>query len=193
MEFNCPHCGKSLLALDGISGQTQMCPYCGHSYVVPEPAAPTAAEQAPDPPVPQQPQPAATTPSEEPLALPAPLVAPAPPPGPDNDARTWAMLCHLSSLCGFLIPLGSILGPLVVWLTQREKHPFVDDQGKEVLNFQISMTIYALISALLVLVCIGFIMLVVVGVMDLVLTIMAAMAANNGRPYRYPMTIRFIK
>lgn len=111
-----------------------------------------------------------------------------------NDDRTWGMLCHLAALSAFIgVPFGSILGPLVIWLVKKDGSAFVDHNGKEALNFQISMTIYAIISGILILVFIGIIMLIVVAIADIALTIMAAVKANNGEHYQYPMTIRFIK
>lgn len=104
------------------------------------------------------------------------------------------MLTHLLALCGFIgIPFGNIIGPLVLWLVKKDTMPFVDDQGKEAVNFQISLTIYAIISGLLTLVLIGFLLLAVVYIGGLVLVIMAAIAANEGKTYRYPFTIRLIK
>jgi uncharacterized Tic20 family protein len=92
-----------------------------------------------------------------------------------------------------LIPFGSIVGPLIIWLIKKDEMPFVDDQGKEALNFNISMTIYGLISVLLVFVLIGFILLVVLGIAWLVLAIVAAVKANEGIAYRYPLTLRLVK
>jgi uncharacterized Tic20 family protein len=118
------------------------------------------------------------------------------------EARTFAMLCHLSALSGLIgIPFGHIIGPLVFWLVKREEFPLVNDQGKEALNFQISMTIYAavgmVLSMVLMIILIGFFLMIllVVGVyvVEIVFVIMAAMAANKGRCYRYPITIRFLK
>ncbi|MBN1322470.1 MAG: DUF4870 domain-containing protein [Methanotrichaceae archaeon] len=68
----------------------------------------------------------------------------------DSSARNWAALCHASALVFFLgVPLGNVLGPLVVWLFRRNDHPYVDSQGKEALNFQISFTVYIMASILL--------------------------------------------
>jgi len=58
-----------------------------------------------------------------------------------KDDRTWAMLCHLSGLAGYVVPFGNIFGPLIIWLIKRDQSWFVDDQGKEALNFQISWAI----------------------------------------------------
>lgn len=124
----------------------------------------------------------------------------APPPPPptggmsEKDERMWGMLCHLTALLGFVgVPFGNIVGPLVVWLVKRNESGFVDDQGKEALNFQISMIIYGIVAALLMIVLIGFVLLIALVIADIVLVIVAAIKANNGEPYRYPLTIRLIK
>ena len=110
-----------------------------------------------------------------------------------QEEKTWGMLAHLSSLSGFIIPFGSLLGPLVVWLIKKDTMPFVDDQGKEALNFNITVTIAAIISAILTLVLIGFLLLAVVVVGWLVLTILAIIESNKGVAYRYPFTWRLVK
>ncbi|GAB6935217.1 DUF4870 domain-containing protein [Calditerricola yamamurae] len=111
----------------------------------------------------------------------------------DKQARLWATVCHLAALVGYIIPMGHVLGPLVVWLLKRNDSPFVDDQGKEALNFQLSLTIYGMIAALLVFVLIGLPLLLALMVIQVVFVIVAAVKANEGQAYRYPMTIRFFK
>ncbi|TVR54905.1 MAG: DUF4870 domain-containing protein [Puniceicoccaceae bacterium] len=118
---------------------------------------------------------------------------PAPAPSSNKDERTFAMLAHLIALVGFIIPLGSIIGPLVIWLIKKESMPLVDDQGKESINFQITIFIAVLVCLLLAFVGIGFILLPVVGILWLVFVILAAIKANEGVAYRYPFNIRFIK
>jgi len=110
-----------------------------------------------------------------------------------SQARTWEMLCHLSALAGFFIPFGNLLGPLIVWLIKKNEIPSVDAHGKESLNFQISILIYAIVSGILVLVLIGFVLLIAVGIFSLVCIIIASIKASNGVPYRYPLTIRFLQ
>jgi uncharacterized Tic20 family protein len=105
----------------------------------------------------------------------------------------WAMLCHLSALSGFIIPFGSFIGPLVVWQIKKNQYPIVDDQGKEALNFQITITLAAIVSAILIVVLIGIALLIAVGIASLVFTIIAAIKANNGEAYRYPFCLRLIK
>ena len=112
----------------------------------------------------------------------------------NRDARMWAMFAHLSALSGLVLAgIGFVIGPLVIWLMKKEEFPFVEEQGKEALNFQISMFIYGVIAGLLCFVCIGFVLAPLVGITDIVLLIIAAIKANNGEHYRYPLTIRFIK
>lgn len=113
-----------------------------------------------------------------------------------KDARTWAMFCHLAGLAGFVIPiiLSGIIAPLIVWQIKKDEHPFIDEHGKEAMNFQISIGIYALVSlALIPVFCIGAFLLTAVGIVDLVFLLIAAIKANNGEHYRYPLCIRFIK
>jgi uncharacterized Tic20 family protein len=120
------------------------------------------------------------------------------PPPPDTGGQNWAVLCHLAALLGLLgglmsIPFGNLLGPLVVWLLKKKEFPLVDQQGKESLNFQLSMTIYAALSALLIFVGIGIVLLAIIIVVDVVLVIVASVKTSNGKPYRYPLTIRLFK
>lgn len=111
-----------------------------------------------------------------------------------KDEQNWAMICHLSALSGFLIPFGHVLGPLLVWLIKRAEMPLVDAHGKEALNFQITVSIAAAVSLLLMFVLIGFVLIGVVAIGALVLTIMAAIKVSNGDySYRYPLTLRLIK
>jgi uncharacterized Tic20 family protein len=109
-----------------------------------------------------------------------------------KQERTWGMLCHLSALAVFIFPLGNIFGPLIVWLVKKDESPFVDDQGKESLNFQISFTIYCIFAAILIVIFIGIILLIALGIAFLILVIIAAVKANEGEEFRYPFTIRLI-
>lgn len=108
--------------------------------------------------------------------------------------RTWAMLAHLSSFLGWIgIPLANIIAPLIIWLVKKDEMPFGSSQAKECLNFQITMTIYMIISAFLCLALIGIFFLIALFIFDVIITILAAIKANDGIAYRYPLTIRFIK
>jgi uncharacterized Tic20 family protein len=115
---------------------------------------------------------------------------------PDDikQARLWGMLCHLAALAGFVgVPFGNIIGPLIIWLIKRQEIPFVDEQGKESLNFQISLTIYSIVAALLIFVVVGIFLLFAIIIFGLIMVIIASVKTNNGESYRYPLTIRIIK
>lgn len=111
----------------------------------------------------------------------------------DPKSRQWGMLCHLSSLIGFILPFGSIIAPLIVWQMKKDVSVFVDEQGKESVNFQICMMLWMIISFVLVFVLIGFVLLAVLTVVSVVCIIIASIKANEGKSFRYPLTIRFIK
>nr|WP_253260939.1 DUF4870 domain-containing protein [Rhodanobacter glycinis] len=108
------------------------------------------------------------------------------------------MFAHLSALLaglltGHWLGVGCFIGPLIIWLVKRESMPFVDDQAKEALNFNITVAIAALVCGLLMFVLIGFVLLPILGVLWLVCVILAAVKANEGERYRYPFALRFIK
>lgn len=103
------------------------------------------------------------------------------------------MLAHLSAFSGHFVPFGHIIGPLLIWLLKRESSAFVDDQGKEALNAQISVTIYGFAAGLLCFVFIGIPLLVALWVADVVFVILAALATNEGKAYRYPFILRLVK
>jgi uncharacterized Tic20 family protein len=127
-----------------------------------------------------------------------------------SDERSWAMLCHLAVFAAGIIPFGHIFGPLIVWLIKRDEFPLVNDQGKESLNFQISLSIYSIILVVVIVVSVlGFaagdresemlIMaifaggaLVIIGLMAFLFVIIASIKSYQGERYRYPLTIHFI-
>ena len=112
----------------------------------------------------------------------------------DRYDKTGAMFCHLLSLIQFVgIPLGGIIGPLILWLAKKDQDPFVDANGKESINFQLSMLIYTIVSAFLMLIVIGFLLFPIVLLVNIIFTIVAGMKAHDGVLYQYPLTIRFIK
>jgi uncharacterized Tic20 family protein len=109
------------------------------------------------------------------------------------QARSMAMLAHLiGALGGFIGPFGSILGPLILWLVKKDEHPFIDDQGKEALNFQISVAIYMLVSLPVSIFTCG-VLSGAVWLFGVVMGIIACTQANNGVWYRYPLCIRLVK
>ena len=109
-----------------------------------------------------------------------------------KEERNWAMLAHLSGLLAFATLIGGILGPLVLWLIRKDDMTFAADQAKEALNFQISVFVAGLIAGVLCLVLIGFVLLGLLVVVDLILVIVAAVKASEGVSYRYPFNLRLI-
>ncbi|MCX7426701.1 MAG: DUF4870 domain-containing protein [Planctomycetia bacterium] len=104
------------------------------------------------------------------------------------------MLCHLLALCMFTcIPFANIFGPLVLWLIKKDDYPFVDDQGKESVNFQITMSLAAIACFILSLAGISIFLGLALLAVNLVFIIIATIKANNGEAYRYPFCLRLIK
>lgn len=116
-----------------------------------------------------------------------------------NDDRTWALIGHLSAFSAFITGIGCVIGPLIVWLVKRDTLPFAADQAKEALNFNITAIIVA--AALWVVTIgtffIGALLTVPIGLLLFVawfvLTIVAAIKANEGVAYRYPFALRLVK
>lgn len=140
------------------------------------------------------------------MSVPPESAVPPPPPddvppssvGPSREERQWALFAHLSALLaglltGHWLGVGCFIGPLIIWLTKRDGMPFVDDQAKEALNFNITVAIAALICGLLMFVLIGLVLLPILGILWLVCVILAAVKSNEGERYRYPFALRFIK
>ena len=121
------------------------------------------------------------------------------------EERNWAMAAHL---CGLLwlvggtglifVPFGGLvlftmLGPLIIWLTKGQSMPFVAEQAKESLNFQITVFLLGLLFLVMALVLIGFLFLWILGLVNLILVIIAAVQVSDGKPYRYPFCLRLVK
>ena len=103
------------------------------------------------------------------------------------DENSMAMLAHLLALfTGFV-------GPLIIWLMKKDESDLVNDQGKEALNFGISITIYYAVAGLSIIVIVGFLLLPAVWIFAIINIIRAAIAANKGERFRYPLCIRLIK
>ncbi|SHL66220.1 DUF4870 domain-containing protein [Rhodanobacter sp. OK091] len=131
------------------------------------------------------------------MSVPPESVTPPPPSdpvtvGPSAEERQWATFAHLSALAGLVMPFGSIIGPLVIWLIKKDTMPFVNDQGKEALNFNITVAIAAIVCGLLCIVLIGFLLLPVLVILWLVFVIVGTIKANEGTLYRYPFALRLI-
>ena len=145
-----------------------------------------------------------------PASSPPPASPPVPVPerqasGVSAEERQWAMIAHLSALLGGVATggwghsLGCFIGPLIVWLIKKDSMPFVDDQGKEALNFNITVTIAFVVLALFSVMTLGIGLIIalpayfVIALLWLIFTIIAAIKSHEGVAYRYPFTLRLIK
>jgi uncharacterized protein len=139
------------------------------------------------------------TPPPAPVAGPIrrPPTDPSHPSGLSSDARTYATFTHLSAFAGAMVAF-AFVGPLIMWLLKREEHPFLDQHGKEATNFNLSFLLYGFVAMVLAFVTLGIGLLVIIPVglvfvvVWIVAIIQAAIAANRGQAYRYPLSIRFI-
>ena len=125
--------------------------------------------------------------------------------GISAEQRQWAMFAHLSALVGGVITggwafsVGCFIGPLIIWMIKKDTMPFVDDQAKEALNFNITVAIifFVLWAVTFLTLFIGGVLtvplMVIVGIAWLVLTVIASIKANQGERYRYPFTLRLVK
>src|SRR6202050_4651917 len=111
---------------------------------------------------------------------------------PTPEERNWGMGAHLAALAFFIFPFGNVLGPLIVYLAKREHSAFVAAHAKEALNFNITVLLGGLVSCLLLLIFIGVLFGALIILFWLVMTIVAALKANEGLPYRYPFTLRLV-
>jgi uncharacterized Tic20 family protein len=108
---------------------------------------------------------------------------------PSSDDRVLGLLAHLLAI----VPGIGIFGPLVIYLIKKGQSSFVEENAKESLNFQLTMIIAFIISGILVVVWIGFVLLVLLGVLEVVLVIIATIRASENKIYRYPFNLRLIK
>jgi uncharacterized Tic20 family protein len=109
------------------------------------------------------------------------------------EARQWAMFIHLSVLAGYFSAGLGIVLPIILWQIKKDQLPGIDAHGKMVTNFVISLVIYTIVSALLLLVIIGFVLLPAVAIIGIIFPIIGGIKANNGELWKYPLTITFIK
>lgn len=116
---------------------------------------------------------------------------------PTKDEKNLAALCHLGTFAGFIIPFGNIIVPLIIWIVKKDESNFINDQGKEVLNFQITLSIALVVLMVLFFTFIGSIPAIIgfisVGIVDVILPIIGAIKASEGEYYRYPFSKTFIQ
>ena len=111
----------------------------------------------------------------------------------DQEVRNTAVAAHLSTFAGLVVPFGSVIGPLAVWLTRRDRDPFIDQAGREALNFGISITVYGAVVLVAALMLVGIPLLIVGVIAWVVLASLAAAKASQGQTYRYPLTMRLVR
>jgi len=116
-----------------------------------------------------------------------------PPPATTPDERTWFMLCHLSALCGYFFPFGNLIGPFLIWQIKKNDYPAIEAQAKAMLNFQFTIYLAVIVACILIIVVVGIPLLWAIGAFNVVCIIIAAMKANNGEPWMFPLSIRFLK
>lgn len=113
--------------------------------------------------------------------------------GVKKEARMWAMIIHLSGFAIYsAIPFLNIILPLVIWQLKKDDDPFIDNQGREAVNYQICLFIYTLICIALAFFCIGIFLLFILGIANIILMVIAAIKANDGVRYEYPLIIRIL-
>ncbi len=114
-------------------------------------------------------------------------------PNLDLQTRQWALFLHLSLLAGFIVPLLGLVAPIVIWQLKKTELPGLDVHGKIVMNWIISLILYAVISALLIVVVIGIPLLIALGIVCIIFPIIGGIKANNGEVWHYPLSMEFLR
>lgn len=107
-----------------------------------------------------------------------------------TDQNTYLVLMHLSQFAGFIVPGLGFIAPIAMWLVNKD-NPVIDEHGKNIANFTISMIIYIIVSCILCLLLVGFVLLGIIAVLEIVFIIMAAVKAAKGEYWKYPLSIPF--
>ncbi len=113
--------------------------------------------------------------------------------GLEKQTRQWAMFLHLSLLAGFIVPILGLVAPIVIWQLKKTELPGLDVHGKIVMNWLISFILYAVFSALLILLLIGIPLLIALGIVCIIFPIIGGIKANNGEAWHYPLSMEFLK
>ncbi|MCG8388336.1 MAG: DUF4870 domain-containing protein [Cytophagales bacterium] len=108
------------------------------------------------------------------------------------NEKQWALIAHLGTLVGYVVPLGNIIVPLVVYISKKDESEFVREHARESLNFQITFTILVIFAIITIVLMVGILFLVVLPIVNLIFVILAALAIDKGQFYKYPLTISFI-
>lgn len=109
------------------------------------------------------------------------------------ETNQFCMLMHLAQLAGYVVPMAGLVLPIIMWATNKDKSPMVDEHGKNILNWIISSVIYVVICMILMIIFIGFIALILFAIISLVFIVIGALKANEGVVYKYPLAMKFVK
>ena len=114
-------------------------------------------------------------------------------PNKERETRTWAMFLHFSLLAGYVAPIAGLIAPIIIWQVQKDKLPGIDEHGKVVVNWIISLILYLILSTLLTFIFIGIPMLIVLIVATIIFPIIGGIKENDGQLWKYPLSIPFFK
>ena len=109
-----------------------------------------------------------------------------------SEDRMWGALAHLSAFAIYFTGIGHIVGPMIIWLWKRDTNPFVASEAREAMNFNISVSLYAVIAGVLCVVLIGFPLLIALHTFQVICIIVGALRASDGLPFRYPLNLRLV-
>jgi uncharacterized Tic20 family protein len=129
----------------------------------------------------------------DPVVFASPEVGGSSAPSQDEQTRLWAMILHLSLLAGFVVPMAGLVAPILIWQLKKTDLPGIDVHGKNALNWIISALIYAVVCVILIFVIVGIPLLIALALVSIIFPVIAAIKANNGEVWKYPMTITIIK
>lgn len=157
------------------------------------PQPPPSDQPPPPPPPPEGTPPSGAAPSDaaptQPISYATPTTSGAPytGPAPTSEDKTMALLAHILGIPTWFI------GPLIIYLVKKDASPFVNDQAKEALNFQITIGFLYIASVLTACIMVGGLIAPVAGILNIVFCIIAAVETNKGVAYRYPFILRLVK
>jgi uncharacterized Tic20 family protein len=107
--------------------------------------------------------------------------------------RNWAMLCHLAAFAGFFFPFGGIIGPLICWLSRKDESAWVNLNGRNSLNFELSLLLYIVLAIPLIFIIVGIPIIILLIILQIICLIMASVKASKGELFTYPLSIPFIQ
>ena len=111
-----------------------------------------------------------------------------------TQAKQWAMFLHLSMLAGFIVPvIGTVVPPIILWQLKKDEMPWIDAHGKNAANWIISAFIYLVVCIMLSVIFIGILLAGVLFTLGMIFPIVAGIKANNGKVWKYPLAIQFLK